>query len=254
MNRKPRIIARLDIKNDFVIKGIHLEGLRKVGNPNELAIKYYNEGIDEIILMDAVAAYYDRNSLSEIVESTCFNVFVPITVGGGIRKIEDIQIALNSGADKVAINTQAVKEPNFIKKASEVFGSQCIIGSIDAKKTSNKNWEVYTDNGREPTGKDVLEWARELEFLGAGEIMITSIDQEGTKKGFDIELNKALSEILTIPIISCGGAGHVNHISELILNTNIDAVAIASILHYKLDEIPKLKETLNDHEVINVRL
>jgi len=254
MNRKPRIIARLDIKNDFVIKGIHLEGLRKVGNPNELAIKYYNEGIDEIILMDAVAAYYDRNSLSEIVESTCFNVFVPITVGGGIRKIEDIQIALNSGADKVAINTQAVKEPNFIKKASEVFGSQCIIGSIDAKKTSNKNWEVYTDNGREPTGKDVLEWARELEFLGAGEIMITSIDQEGTKKGFDIELNIALSEVLNIPLISCGGAGSVNHISELILNTNIDAVALASILHYDLVKIPELKKTLNENKGINVRL
>ena len=254
MKRKSRIIARLDIKNDFVIKGIHLEGLRKVGNPNELALKYYNDGIDEIILMDAVAAYYDRNSLSEIVKRTCHNVFVPITVGGGIRKIEDIQIALNSGADKVAINTQAVNEPNFIRRSSEVFGSQCIIGSIDAKKKSNKNWEVFIDNGREPTGKDVLEWARELEFLGAGEIMITSIDQEGTKKGFDIELNIALSEVLNIPLISCGGAGSVNHISELILNTNIDAVALASILHYDLVKIPELKKTLNENKGINVRL
>ena len=254
MKKKSRIIARLDIKNDFVIKGIHLEGLRKVGDPSKLALKYYNEGIDEIILMDAVAAYYDRNSLSEIIKRTCNDVFVPITVGGGIRKIEDIQIALNSGADKVAINTQAVKDPGFIKKASEVFGSQSIIGSIDAKKISNKKWEVFIDNGREPTGKDVMEWASELEFLGAGEIMITSIDQEGTKKGFDIDLNIAISETLNIPIISCGGAGQINHISELITNSSIDAVAIASILHYNLIEIPELKKILNDNGLIKVRL
>ena len=253
MKRKSRIIARLDIKNDFVIKGIHLEGLRKVGNPNELALKYYHNGIDEIILMDAVAAYYDRNSLSEIIKTTCHDVFVPITVGGGIRKIEDIQTALNSGADKVAINTQAVREPDFIKRASEVFGSQSIIGSIDAKKISNKKWEVFIDNGREPTGKDVMEWASELEYLGAGEILITSIDQEGTKKGFDIDLNIAISNVLNIPIISCGGAGEVNDISELILNANIDAVAIASILHYNLTEIPKLKKALNKNQLIQVR-
>lgn len=251
--KKIRIISRLDIKNNFVIKGIHLEGLRKIGDPNELAIKYYNQGIDEIILMDAVAAYYDRNSLSEIVKKTCHNVFVPITVGGGIRKIDDIQIALNAGADKIAINTQAVREPGFIKRAAKVFGSQCIVGSIEAKKIDN-NWEVYTDNGREPTGLDVNEWAKELELLGAGEIMLTSIDKEGTKKGFDIELNKIVSESINIPIISSGGAGNVKDISELILNTNIDAVAIASILHYDIEEIFKLKEYLNNNEKISVRL
>ena len=157
---KTRIIARLDVKNDFVIKGIHLEGLRKVGNPNEMAREYYNQGVDEIIFMDAVAAYYDRNSLTEIIEKACKDVFVPITVGGGIRKIEDIQIALNAGADKTAINTSAVQNPNFIKEASKVFGSQCIVSSIDAKKNTKDRWEVYVDNGREPTGKDVIEWAQ----------------------------------------------------------------------------------------------
>ena len=252
--KKTRIISRLDIKNNFVIKGIHLEGLRKVGDPNELAIKYYNEGIDEIILMDAVAAYYDRNSLTEIVKKTCFDVFVPITVGGGIRKIDDIQIALNAGADKIAINTQAVREPNFIKQASKVFGSQSIVASIDAKKRTDETWEAYTDNGREPTGKDVIDWAKELESLGAGEIMLTSIDKEGTKRGFDIELNKQVSKSINIPIISCGGAGSSNDVSQLILNTDIDAVAIASILHYDILEIYRLKEYLNDHDEINVRL
>ena len=147
MKRKSRIIARLDIKNNHVIKGIHLEGLRKVGDPNELARKYYNEGVDEIILMDAVAAYYDRNNLSEIVKQACSDIFIPITVGGGIRKIQDIQTALNSGADKVAINTQAVHNSNFIREASQIFGSQCIVGSIEAKKVSDNNWEVYIDNG-----------------------------------------------------------------------------------------------------------
>ena len=251
---KTRIIARLDVKNDFVIKGIHLEGLRKVGNPNEMAREYYNQGVDEIIFMDAVAAYYDRNSLTEIIEKACKDVFVPITVGGGIRKIKDIQIALNAGADKIAINTRAVQNPNFIKEASEVFGSQCIVSSIDAKKTAKDKWEVYVDNGREPTGKDVIEWAQEVETLGAGEIMLTSIDKEGTKKGFDIELNKRVSEVVTIPIISSGGAGNSEHIAEVIQNTNIDAVSIASLFHYKIEQVDTLKKYLINIKKIHIRL
>lgn len=254
MKRKSRIIARLDIKNNHVIKGIHLEGLRKVGDPNELARKYYNEGADEIILMDAVAAYYDRNNLSEIVKQACSDIFIPITVGGGIRKIEDIQAALNSGADKVAINTQAVQNSNFIMEASQIFGSQCIVGSIEAKKVSDNNWEVYIDNGREPTGIDVKEWAIELENLGVGEIMITSIDNEGTKRGFDLELNKIISESISVPIISSGGAGTISHISDLIISSNIDAVAIASILHYNIEELSKIKKKLSEHQNIHVRL
>jgi len=253
MNKK-RIIARIDVKNEYAIKGIHLEGLRKVGNPNEMAKKYYNEGIDEIIFMDAVAAYYDRNSLTEIINKACENIFVPITVGGGIRKIKDIQIALNAGADKIAINTQAVKDPNFLTRASEIFGSQCIVSSIDAKKISDNKWEVYVDNGREQTGIDVVEWAKKVEIFGAGEIMLTSIDKEGTKRGFDLELYNVISKVITIPVICCGGAGKKEHISDLLSNSKLDAVAIASILHYNIESIIDLKEFLIINEKINVRL
>lgn len=251
---KTRIIARIDVKNEFVIKGIHLEGLRKVGNPNEMAKKYYQQGIDEIVFMDAVAAYYDRNSLTDIIEKACKDVFVPITVGGGIRKLEDIQIALNAGADKTAINTKAVQEPNFIKEASEIFGSQCIVSSIDAKKIGENKWEVYVDNGREPTGKDVIEWAQEVEALGAGEIMLTSIDQEGTKKGFDIELNEMVSNVVRIPVISSGGAGKSEHVVDVIEKTDIDAVALASVFHYEIESVNSLKEFLINERKIQVRL
>ncbi len=249
-----RIISRIDVKNEFVIKGIHLEGLRKLGNPNEMARKYYNQGIDEIIFMDAVAAYYNRNSLSSVIEKSCQDIFVPITVGGGIRTIDDIQTALNSGADKTAINTAAVKNPNFISKACKVFGSQCIVSSIDVMKRSENSWEVYIDNGREPTGIDALEWVKKVEKLGAGEIMLTSIDMEGTKKGFDIELNKRVSEIVSIPIISCGGAGSDNDIINLIDGSNIDAVALASILHYELYSVKSLKEFLFHKRKVDIRI
>ena len=238
---KNRVIARIDVKNEFVIKGIHLEGLRKVGDPNELAKKYYDLGIDEIIFMDAVAAYYDRNSLSHIIEKACSDVFVPITVGGGIRSIENIQTALNSGADKVAINTQSVKDPSFIQHASKTFGSQCIVSSVDAMRIADGKWEVFIDNGREPTGLDVIEWVKKLEALGAGEIMLTSIDSEGTKKGFDLELNKAVGEAVFIPVIASGGAGTVSDITDLMAESNVDAVAVASLLHYDLATISDIK-------------
>lgn len=246
---KVRVIARIDVKNEFVIKGIHLEGLRKVGDPNILARKYYEQGIDEIIFMDAVAAYYDRNSLSHIIEKACENVFVPITVGGGIRTLDDIQKALNSGADKVAINTQATKEPKFIEKAAKVFGSQCVVSSIDAKLVSNGKWEAYTDNGREPTGLDVVKWARKVEMLGAGEVMLTSIDKEGTKKGFDIELNEAVTSAVNIPVISSGGAGTERHVEVLLEEVAVDAVALAATLHYELMDIEKLKRSLSKRQI-----
>jgi imidazole glycerol-phosphate synthase subunit HisF len=246
---KIRIISRIDVKNDFVIKGIHLEGLRKVGKPNDTAIKYYQDGIDEIIFMDAVAAYYDRNSLSHIIDEACKDVFVPITVGGGIRTIEDIQNALNAGADKVAVNTQAIKNPEFISEASKVFGSQCIVLSIDAKRISPNKWEAYYDNGREPTGIDVIEWAKTVESLGAGEIMLTSIDAEGTKKGFDVELNKAVAEVVSVPVISSGGAGNVEHVSSLLRETNVDAVALASVLHYNILNVSTIKQELVNKDV-----
>ena len=160
--KKIRVLARIDVKNEFVIKGIHLEGLRKVGDPNKMALDYYNNGIDEIIFMDAVAAYYDRNSLSDLIKRACVNVFIPITVGGGIRTIEDIRNALKSGADKVAINTKAVRDPDFITQSSKIFGSQCIVSSIEAKLVGQDEWEVYTDNGREPSGKMLLNGQREF--------------------------------------------------------------------------------------------
>ena len=250
---KIRVIARIDVKNEFVIKGIHLEGLRKVGDPNILAKKYYEDGIDEIVFMDAVAAYYDRNSLSHIIEKACEEVFIPITVGGGLRTIEDINQALKSGADKVAINTKAILNPEFITEASKIFGSQCIVASIVAKKIDSNKWEAYIDNGREPTGLDVVEWAKKLEELGAGEIMRTSLDMEGTKKGFDIELYQAIQNIVSIPIIASGGMGNAKHAVDLLATTNVDAIATASVIHYEIDTIQNIKKSFLDNN-IKVRL
>ena len=246
---KKRLIARLDIKNNFVIKGIHLEGLRKIGDPNELAKYYYKNGIDEIVFMDAVASYYDRNSLFHIIEKTCENVFIPITVGGGLRTTKDIHSALKSGADKVAINTKAVSDKSFIKEASHVFGSQCIVASIVAKRIGSNRWEAYVANGREPTGIDVINWSRELQDLGAGELMITSLDQEGTKRGFDFELCTAVRDAVSIPLIACGGAGNIRHISDLATHVDVDAIAVASVLHYKLHTIQEIKKSLKDTEI-----
>ena len=246
---KIRVIARIDVKNEHAIKGIHLEGLRKVGKPNKMALDCYKNGIDEIVFMDAVAAYYDRNSLSELIQNSCSDVFIPITVGGGIRTIDDIKDALKSGADKVAINTKAVQDPEFINHASKIFGSQCIVSSIEAKEIGENKWEVYTDNGREPTGLDVIEWARNVEKLGAGEIMLTSIDKEGTKKGFDVNLCQMVSNQVTIPIIASGGMGKSSDSVKLIKHANVDAIAIASVLHYKLESVQNIKSSLTENKI-----
>lgn len=246
---KIRVIARIDVKNEFAIKGIHLEGLRKVGNPNKMACDYYNNGIDEIIFMDAVAAYYDRNSLSKLIQEACKNVFIPITVGGGIRTIDDIKNSLLSGADKIAINTQAVKDPKFITQSSKIYGSSCIVSSIEAKSIKNGKWEVYIDNGREPTGKDVIDWAKYVEELGAGEIMLTSIDREGTKKGFDIELYKVVAESVSIPVIASGGMGKSSDALDLLEYAKIDAIAAASVLHYKIETIKEIKSELIKNQI-----
>ena len=246
---KLRLIARLDVKNQYVIKGIHLEGLRKIGDPNELARKYYEAGIDEILFMDAVASLYERNNLFHIIEKACEEVFIPITIGGGIRSIDDIDKALKSGADKIALNTQAIKQPEIIKEASRIYGSQCIVGSIEAKSKGPGKWEAYVDNGREETGKDVIEWARELEQLGAGEIVVTSIDMEGTKKGFDTELVDRISDLVSIPVIASGGAGKVAHIANLADKTRVGAVAVASMLHYNMAEITEIKQTIKQQDI-----
>jgi len=247
---KIRIIGRLDIKNEYVIKGIHLEGLRKIGNPNTLAKKYYDEGIDEIIFMDAVASLYGRNNLFHIIEKACREIFIPITIGGGIRSVEDIELALKSGADKITLNTAAIKNPSIIKEASRIYGSQCIVGSIEAKRNEN-SWEAYIDNGREKTGIDAIVWAGQLEDLGIGELCVTSIDKEGTKKGFDIELISAICNKVNVPVIASGGAGNSNDIIELCkTNVHVNAVAIASMLHYNLESLKDVRQNLLHHNII----
>jgi len=228
-----RLIPRLDIKGPNLIKGIHLEGLRVIGDPNTFARKYYEDGADEIIYMDAVASLYGRNNLTEIVYHTTQDIFIPITAGGGVRSVEDVLTLLRAGADKVAINTGAVKNPNLITEVAHRFGSQCMVLSIEAKKTDEKKWEAYTDNGREHTFLDVVEWAMKGVELGAGEILLTSVDNEGTRKGFDIELIEAVSKSVKIPVIACGGMGTVDHMIEVVNLGNADGVAMSDIIHYK---------------------
>lgn len=244
MTQNIRIIPRLDVKNNTVVKGIHLEGLRVVGVPAELAKKYYEQGADELLYMDAVASLYERNSLHDIIRSTAQEVFIPLTVGGGIRTLDDIKDILRAGADKVAINTAAIRRPEFIKEASRKFGSQCIVGSIEAIKIGANYWEAYIDTGREATGVNAVEWAHQLVDLGAGELLVTSIDQEGTKYGMDIKLIDKITQYVSIPVIACGGVGSSQHIIEVIQKTHVGAVACASILHYNISDVPSIKKDL----------
>ena len=237
-----RLIGRLDIKGKNLIKGIHLEGLRVVGPPNDYAIKYYQEGIDELIFMDAVASLYGRNNLTNVITLAAKDVFIPITVGGGIRSIEDVKKILRSGADKVAINTAAVKNPKLIEEVARKFGSQCLVLSVEAKKISSEKWEVYTDNGREKTGIDVLDWVAYSEHLGAGEVLLTSIDQEGTGRGFDLDLIKAVTNKINIPVIASGGMGHLNHLSSAFIEGGADAIAIANMIHYNHTNIKVIRD------------
>jgi imidazole glycerol-phosphate synthase subunit HisF len=227
-----RIIPRLDIKGPNLVKGIQLEGLRVLGKPADFARHYYEHGADELLYMDVVASLYERNSLSAIIEKTSQEIFIPLTVGGGIRTLEDIRTSLRSGADKVAINTAAVKNPDLISQAARCFGSSTIVVSIDAKKQRDGSYEVYTDNGRQKTGIDVFVWAQKVTEHGAGELMITSIDREGTSNGYDLELIRRISAAVPIPVISCGGAGCPEHVYDAIVQGQSDAVSMASILHY----------------------
>ena len=238
-----RFIARLDVKGESLIKGIHLEGLRKVGAPGEYANRYYQQGIDEIIYMDSVASLYGRNNLLDIVSHTAENVFIPITVGGGIRSVEDTLKALHAGADKVAINTAATKRPRLITEVAERFGSQCVVLSVEAMKRSDgKAWEVSTDNGREKTGLNVVDWVQEAAALGAGEILLTSVDQEGTQRGFDRQLVRAVSGVVGIPVIASGGMGRVEDFDSVVQWAGADAVAAAHVLHYNKLTIAEIKK------------
>lgn len=227
-----RIIARLDVKAPNLIKGVHLEGLRKLGSPHEFALRYYSEGIDEVLYIDAVASLYQRNSIVELVKHTAEDVFIPITAGGGIRSVDDVRQMLRAGADKVAINTEAIHRPELIAEVAQAFGSQCMVLSIQAKKRDGVGWEAYCDQGRERTGLDVIEWARRGQELGAGEILLTSVDQEGTCKGFDISLLRAVRDAVSIPVIASGGMGSTTHLSDAVTDGGVQAVAIAHMLHY----------------------
>jgi imidazole glycerol-phosphate synthase subunit HisF len=237
-----RLIPRLDVKSPNLIKGVQLEGLRKVGDPNLYARKYYEAGADEILYMDVVASLYERNSLFDIVERTTRDVFVPITVGGGLRSVDDVRMALKAGADKVAINTAAVRRPDLISEVARVFGSQCMVLSIEAKRrTGSASWEAFTDNGRERTGLDVVEWAKRATSLGAGEILLTSVDLEGTRRGFDVELVRAVSSVVSIPVIASGGMGNVDHLVEVLITGRADAVAMADILHWNRMDLGSIR-------------
>lgn len=235
-----RLIARLDIKNGVVIKGIHLEGQRRIGDPIALAQKYYKQAADEILFMDSVASLYGRSNLFHTISEACKKVFVPITMGGGIRSLEDVEQALAVGADKVAVNTALVNDPTLAERIASVYGSQCLVASIEAKR-KGEGWEAYIRNGREPTGRYVIEWAKELEQRGAGELLVTSVDQEGTQRGFDIALCAAVAAAVHIPVVASGGAGNLRHLQQLGEKTELQGVAIASLLHYDKATVAELK-------------
>ena len=240
---KIRIIPRLDIKGPNLIKSIQLEGLRVIGDPNIFAKKYYNDGADELLYMDSVASLYGRNSLEGLISKAVENVFIPITVGGGIRTIENAKEILRSGADKIAINTAAVKNPKIINELVKKFGSQSIVISIEAKNMSKNKWEVFIENGRQKTGLDVIEWAKLCESLGVGEILLTSIDREGTRRGFDVELTKKVRERINIPLIASGGMGKPDDIIDIVKNGEANAVSMADIIHYNRYSLKDIKNS-----------
>ncbi len=234
-----RIIPRLDIKGPNVVKGLSFDGYRALGTPEQLARKYYEDGADELIYQDAVASLYQRNSLSEIVSKTASDIFIPLTVVGGLRSVDDIRSTLRAGADKVGINTAAVDNPDLIRDASRTFGSQCIVLSIEAKRRAPGKWEAWVDYGRQPTGVDVMEWAQQGVELGAGELMVTSVDNEGLGCGYDIELISTITKLVPVPVIACGGAGSNEDVARMATEATPDAISAASIFHYSYMEPPE---------------
>lgn len=257
-----RVIARLDIKGDHVVRGIHLEGLRVVGRPEEMADRYCREGIDELVFVDTVATLYGRNNTLAVVERTARHAFLPLTVGGGIRTLKDIEDALRSGGDKVTINSAAVRRPEFISEAARTFGSQCIVSAIEVKRNGAGQWTVLIDNGREPTGLDAVTWAQRCGELGAGELLVTSIDADGTRRGCDLELLSAIAATVSVPVIASGGPGNPQHVVDAVQKSGVDAVALGSLLHFGLATVATVKQTLaaaglhvrpvDDSEPVNV--
>ncbi len=236
-----RLIPRLDIKAPNLVKGVHLEGLRVLGDPARFARFYYQQGADELLYMDIVASLYQRNTILELVQATSREIFIPLTVGGGLRSLEDMRRALGRGADKVAINTAALARPELIREAAREFGSSAVVVSIEAKRRSDGGYEAYCDCGRERSGREVVEWACRACELGAGEILLTSIDQEGTGGGYDLELTRLVSRAVPVPVIACGGAGQPGHLVQVVREGGADAVCLASLLHYSaLESKPEL--------------
>ncbi len=236
MSLAKRIIPCLDVDNGRVVKGVRFVDIRDAGNPVEVARRYNQEGADELTFLDITASSDDRETMVHVVEDVAAEVFIPLTVGGGIRELADIRRLLNAGADKISINTAAVFNPEFVAEAADKFGSQCIVVAVDAKRVSAESepgrWEIFTHGGRKPTGIDVIEWVRRMDDYGAGEILLTSMDRDGTKIGFDNELTRAVSDTVRVPVIASGGVGNLQHLVDGILEGHADAVLAASIFHF----------------------
>ena len=250
MGLAKRIIPCLDVDNGRVVKGVKFVEIRDAGDPVEIARRYDDEGADELTFLDITASSDDRETMVHVVEEVASEVFIPLTVGGGIREVADIRRMLNAGADKVAINTAAVFNPEFVKEAAAKVGSQCIVVAIDAKQVSKENepgrWEIFTHGGRKPTGIDAVEWAKKMESYGAGEILLTSMDRDGTKIGFDLELTRAISDAVNIPVIASGGVGNLDHLAEGVTKGNADAVLAASIFHFGEYSIAEAKQRMSE--------
>lgn len=244
-----RIIPCLDVKDGRVVKGVNFVGLRDAGDPVELAKHYNRQGADEIVFLDITATHEHRDTVAHVVERTAKEVFVPLTVGGGIRTLEDFQLLLRAGADKISVNSAAVKDKTLISRAAERFGSQCVVVAIDAKTTAPGKWEVVTHGGRQLTGLDAVEWAREVQNLGAGEILLTSMDADGTKAGFDLPLTKAVTDAVSIPVIASGGCGSLEHFTEVFQQTDCDAALAASLFHFGELTVPQVKEYLRSQSI-----
>jgi len=245
-----RIIPCLDVNKGRVVKGVNFVNLIDAGDPVEAAKAYDEAGADELVFLDITASSEDRDIILDVVKATAETVFMPLTVGGGVRTLEDVRRLLESGADKVSINTAAVKEPILVEEAANRFGSSTIVVAIDAKRVGENKWEVYINGGRTPTGKDAVEWAKAVETLGAGEILLTSMDKDGTKSGYDIELTRAISEAVNIPVIASGGAGNKQHFLEAFTEGKADAALAASLFHFKELTIQEVKEYLKENNVV----
>lgn len=248
-----RIIPCLDVKEGRVVKGTNFVGLRDAGDPVELAAKYDLEGADELVFLDITASVEERATMRDVVDKTASEVFMPLTVGGGIRTVEDVRKMLHAGADKVSFNTAAIKNPSILRECATLFGRQCTVLAVDAKRVGDNKWEVYINGGRTPTGIDVLEWVREATELGAGEILLTSMDADGTKDGYDIALTRAVSEAVSVPVIASGGAGKMEHFYDVLMEGKADAVLAASVFHYGQFRVREVKEYLKERGV-EVRL